>query len=94
MKFAMNRDSGLVTFKGLEPNTIVKVYWPDGKEKLVEALKSGEVTIDFSKARKQFLRKEVKIEIYHKDFETVIFMAEIRATKLIQKPVSSQVKKG
>ena len=94
MKFTMDRNSGLVTFTGLEPNSKVKVYWPDKKEKVVEALQSGEVSIDFTEARRQFLRKEITIEIYHKDFKTITFVAEIRSTKLIQKSVSSQVKKG
>jgi hypothetical protein len=94
MKFAMNRNSGLVTFAGLELNSKVTVYLPNKSNVTVETNKDGQAVFDFTKIRKNFLRKEVKIEISHKDFETITFVAEVRATKLIQKPVSSQVKKG
>ena len=94
MKFAMNRDSGVVTFAGIEPNSDVTVNLPNKKKLTVKVDKSGEASFDFTKIRKDFLRKEITIEIVHKDFNTITFVAEIRATKLIQKPVSTQVKKG
>lgn len=94
MKFAMERDSGVVTFAGIEPNSDVIVHLPNKKRLTVTVNKSGEASFDFTKIRKEFLRKEITIEIIHKDYKTITFVAEIRATKLIQKPVSSQVKKG
>jgi hypothetical protein len=94
MKFAMGRNSGIVMFKDIAEGSSVTIYLPNKKKQTVKVDKSGEASFDFTKIRKDFLREEIKIEISHIDFETIIFVAEIRATKLIQKPVSLQVKKG
>lgn len=94
MKFQMDRNSGLVTFKGLIPQSKVKVIWPDNDVATVEDSGDGEVTISFNEARKKFLRQIINIEIIHKEYETVKISAEIRFTKLIPQQFTTQIKKG
>lgn len=98
MKFQMDRESGDVTFTGLKHGSSIKINWPveeDPKKarKATMVNKKGIAVIPFGNKRKMFHRQICNIKIEHKDYETIEFDAEIRMTKLIQKPISEQVKK-
>jgi len=94
MKFNMDRETGEVTFAGLQPNSNVIIHLPDKKKLEGKADKDGIVKIDFNKARQMFLRKQVLVQVTHKDFDPVNVNLLIRSTKLIPQPVTEQVKKG
>jgi len=94
MQFRMNRDNGIVGFKELEPNSKIKIIQPDGDTIIAEVNEKGTARADFSNIRKKFLRQICDIEISHPDFQTIKMSVEVRATKLIPKAITKQVKKG
>lgn len=94
MQFKMNRDSGIVEFIGLEPNSKIKITLPNKDASIAEADKKGNARADFSNIRKKFLRQVCIIEVSHPDYETIEFLVEVRATKLIPKQITKQTKKG
>lgn len=94
MQFKMNRDSGVVEFIALEPNSKVRITLPDKDVLIAEADEKGDARADFSNIRKKFLRQMCTIEVSHPDYETIEFLVEVRATKLIPKQVTKQTKKG
>lgn len=94
MQFKMNRETAIVEFIGLEPNSKVKIIQPDGDTIIAEANEKGSARADFSNIRKKFLRQLCIIQVSHPDYKTIVLSVEIRATKLIPKAITKQIKKG